>query len=274
MVAGAATIIALFASSFTLRRKKRKDDYERLPEPRRLSAQDLAIIAASLIMTLSMVAIVLVTTNGLIETSGVDTGHMPEAQSPGQPQPRIGESSSLGEPQPGFARGMPRGRRGWLIVVAAVTLTATIILAHLAWKAQHARNAVPRLSEAKPLQPRDDRKMAAEPLELSIDTIDREPDPRRAVISCYRKFETVLREKGLPMPATYTPEEYLADILHRFPVTPTLLWVLTLLFEKARFSNHDVTADDKAAAIEALKKIRLDLIGPLCESTGNQASRE
>lgn len=271
IVAGTAMIIAIFATSFPLRRRKRKDDYERVPEPHRVSAQDVAIIAAVLVATLSLVAVLLVTTNSLIETSITGTSQISEAQN-AKFDVHHAESPSPGELSTAFARGIPLRWRNRGIMFAGLALLAACVLV---WMLQRGRDPFPRHSRPEALQVRNDRKTAVELIELSIGTIEKEPDPRRAVIACYQQFEVVLREKGFPMPATYTPAEYLADILHHFRVTPAPLWSLTLLFEKARFSNHDMTADDKAAAIEALSRIKSGLTDSLCqEGARNQANRE
>lgn len=271
VVAGTAMIIAIFATSFTLRRRKKKDDYERVPEPRRVSAKELAIIAAGLVAALSLAAVLLVATNSLIETSITGASQVSEGQN-AEFDVDHAESPSLGQLSPTFVRGMPLPWRNWAVMLAGLTLLAACVLA---WVLQRVRDPFPRHSQPEALQVRDDRKTAVELIELSIGTIEKEPDPRRAVIACYQQFEVVLRQKGFPMPTTYTPEEYLADILRRFRVTPAPMWSLTLLFEKARFSNHDMTADDKAAAIEALSRIKSGLTDPLCqEGVRNQANRE
>lgn len=48
IVAGTAMVIAIFATSFTLRKRKKKDDYERVPEPHRLSAKSWVRAVAKL----------------------------------------------------------------------------------------------------------------------------------------------------------------------------------------------------------------------------------
>lgn len=271
IVAGTIMIIAIFATSFTLRRKKRKDDYERVPEPHRVSAKDVAVIAAGLVMALSLVAVLLVTTNRLIETGIAGTSQISEPQN-AKFDVHHAESPSAGELSPVFARGIPLRWRNRGVMLAGLALLAACVLA---WMLQRGRDPFPRHSRPEALQASDDRETAAELIELSIGMIEKEPDPRRAVIACYQQFEVVLRQKGFPMPTTYTPEEYLADILHRFRVTPAPLWSLTLLFEKARFSNHDMTAEDKAAAIEALSGIKSGLTDSFCqEGARNQADRE
>lgn len=270
IVAGTVMTIAVFATSFTLRKRRRKDDYERVPEPRRVSTKDLAMIAAALVAVLSLAAVLLVATSNLIATSITGASQISEAQN-AKSDVHQAESSSLGQLPSTFARGLPRWRN-WIVMLAGVTLlVASILVSTL----QRARDSIPRHSRPEAPQVRDDRKTAVELIELSIRTIESEPDPRRAVIACYQQFEAILHQKGFPMPATYTPEEYLAGILRRFRVTPAPLWSLTLLFEKARFSNHDMTVGDKVAAIEALSRIKSGLTDPVCqEGVRNQVNGE
>lgn len=111
-------------------------------------------------------------------------------------------------------------------------------------------------------EPLRDRITSLELIEVSIRAIEAEPDPRRAIIACYEQFEVALAHRGFAVPESYTPVECLETAFRRFNVSPEPLWSLTTLFEKARFSTHEVTGEDKAAAAAALAMIRSSLTAP------------
>ncbi|RMF87561.1 MAG: DUF4129 domain-containing protein [Nitrospinota bacterium] len=95
-----------------------------------------------------------------------------------------------------------------------------------------------------------------EAMALGIEDLRQEPDPRRAVIACYRRLEQVLRQHGLPRRAYETPEEYMRVALRHFSLPAHPFRQLTRLFERARFSLHPLYETDKRQAIEALTTIR------------------
>jgi hypothetical protein len=103
----------------------------------------------------------------------------------------------------------------------------------------------------------------AEELEVvlteTLDDLESEPDPRRAVIRAYARMETVLAAHGLPRNASEAPLEYLARVLRELQVGPRAAHALTELFERARFSQHEIDAAMKDEAIAALATVRDDL---------------
>ncbi len=100
----------------------------------------------------------------------------------------------------------------------------------------------------------------AEALDVSLDDLRAEPDPRRAVIACYARLEQVLASHGLPRRAAEAPFEYLRRMLADLSVTPGSARRLTDLFERAKFSQHAVEPEMKEQAIQALETVRDDLL--------------
>lgn len=90
---------------------------------------------------------------------------------------------------------------------------------------------------------------------LSLDDVRREHDPRRAVLAAYARMEGLFAEDGLARPSSKTPSEYLADVLRASSAPPAALHDLTLLFEEARFSPHEMSGGDRDRAISALVRI-------------------
>jgi hypothetical protein len=93
----------------------------------------------------------------------------------------------------------------------------------------------------------------------SLDDLRAEPDPRRAVIAAYARLERVLAAYGLPRGASDAPLEYLNRMLALLSVRPQAARKLTVLFERAKFSQHAVGPEMKEQAIEALETVRDDL---------------
>jgi hypothetical protein len=98
-----------------------------------------------------------------------------------------------------------------------------------------------------------------EAMTLGIEDLVSEPDPRRAVIACYRRLEQMLRQQGLPRRVYQTPGEYMRIVLCHFSLPTAPCTQLTRLFERARFSQHTLDTIDKAQAIAALTTIRESL---------------
>jgi hypothetical protein len=93
----------------------------------------------------------------------------------------------------------------------------------------------------------------------AIDDLRREADSRKAVIAAYARMERVLGQHGQPRQPSEAPFEYLARILLRLRVRPGAVRDLTELFERAKFSTHDIDQPMKERAIAALISVRDDL---------------
>lgn len=93
----------------------------------------------------------------------------------------------------------------------------------------------------------------------TLDDLRAEADPRRAVIGAYARLERALAAYGLPRKPAEAPLEYLGRTLEDAEVGPVAVKRLTLLFERARFSQHEVGPEMKDQAIEALETVREDL---------------
>jgi hypothetical protein len=94
----------------------------------------------------------------------------------------------------------------------------------------------------------------------SLDDLRAEPDPRRAVIAAYARLERVLASHRLPRRPAEAPLEYLSRMLDDLSVRPEAARRLTNLFERAKFSQHEVGMEMKEEAISALETVRDDLL--------------
>jgi hypothetical protein len=110
-------------------------------------------------------------------------------------------------------------------------------------------------------EPREQR--AAEELEAvlteTIGELEFDPDPRRAVIQAYVRMEAVLGAHGHARLPHEAPLEYLARVLRELDVRAEAAHALTELFERARFSDHEIDAAMRAEAVASLEAVRDDL---------------
>jgi hypothetical protein len=106
------------------------------------------------------------------------------------------------------------------------------------------------------------RETLAEVLSETLDDLRNEPDPRKAVIGAYAKMERTLAARGFPKHEAEAPLEYLGRILGIVEGSGHSARRLTRLFERARFSPHDVDQKMKDDAIESLVGLRAQLEAP------------
>ena len=93
----------------------------------------------------------------------------------------------------------------------------------------------------------------------SLDELRIDPDPRRAIIGCYRRFEHALARSRFPRAPWQTPLEFLRAVLERLPLPADAVRTLTGLFERARFSDEALGEADRQAALEAVLAIQASL---------------
>jgi hypothetical protein len=112
----------------------------------------------------------------------------------------------------------------------------------------------------KPLVVEDDVKTElSTAISDAIDDLEREPDARRAVIAAYARMEGVLARRGHGRNPAETPFEYLSRILLSLRVRAQAVRDLTELFERAKFSTHEIDDAMKQRAISSLVSVRDDL---------------
>lgn len=93
----------------------------------------------------------------------------------------------------------------------------------------------------------------------TLDDLRTERDPRQAVIRAYSRMERTLAARGLPRRETEAPLEYLGRVLDAVQASAHSVRRLTQLFQRARFSTHEIDAGMKEDAIEALSGLRAEL---------------
>jgi|SRR6187549_1314986 hypothetical protein len=104
------------------------------------------------------------------------------------------------------------------------------------------------------------RVTVAQVLSETLEDLEREPDPRKAVIGAYAKMERTLAAKGFPREESEAPDEYLGRILAVVGASGHSVRRLTRLFERARFSEHEIDSGMKEDAIDSLTGLRAELL--------------
>lgn len=99
----------------------------------------------------------------------------------------------------------------------------------------------------------------AEGIRTGVEELEREPDPRRAVILSYVSMERILGDAGWPRARAEAPLEYLARVLAAGGVSETAATRLTDLYERAGFGQQPVTEAMRVDALGALHSIRAEL---------------
>lgn len=98
--------------------------------------------------------------------------------------------------------------------------------------------------------------------EVLADTLDdlrAERDPRRAVIRAYARLERTFAAHDVTREPHETAREFVDRALDRLGVSSFAVRRLTLLYERAKFSSHEIDARMKDDAIEALAGLRAEL---------------
>jgi Domain of unknown function (DUF4129) len=93
----------------------------------------------------------------------------------------------------------------------------------------------------------------------TLDDLRAERDPRRAVIGAYARLERTFAAHDVAREPSETPREYVDRALDRLGVSAFAVRRLTQLYERAKFSPHEIDAAMKDDAIDALAGLREEL---------------
>jgi Domain of unknown function (DUF4129) len=146
-------------------------------------------------------------------------------------------------------QGPTEARFSWLAALTLGSIGLAFAVTFLI-AARHRRRGLP---------PGLSQRLVQEVLEESLDDLRAEPDPRLAVIRTYARMERTFGAHGLPRRPFEAPLEYLERILAFVQASAYSARRLTQLFERARFSEHDVDPQMRDEAIEALIALREEL---------------
>jgi len=93
----------------------------------------------------------------------------------------------------------------------------------------------------------------------TLEDLYAERDPRTAVINAYGRMEQTFAAYRVPREEAETSLEYVERALDRLNVSGWAVRRLTRLFERAKYSSHEVDATMKEDAIETLASVRAEL---------------
>jgi Domain of unknown function (DUF4129) len=135
-----------------------------------------------------------------------------------------------------------------LAVVAILLLVGGIV----AWRAT-------RSTDSPAAEPADAADELRDAIEISLADVESEPDPRRAVIRAYARMEQVFARQGLARLPSETAIEHLRRTLRALRISGGAVERLATLFERAKFSSHQVDAGMKHDALVALADVQAEL---------------
>lgn len=148
-----------------------------------------------------------------------------------------------------------------LFVLGGLVLLALVLAALVRFFAGRDKTLTPGFDH--PDQPEDGIEDDVVDYSTEIDALDRllweigqEPDPRAAIRRVYAALETGLGNPELARQHSETPGLFLQRILGRFDELEAPLRELTTLFERARFSEHQITPPMRDRAIAILVDVR------------------
>jgi len=87
-------------------------------------------------------------------------------------------------------------------------------------------------------------------------------DPRNGIVECWNRFEVQAASAGVARRAWETAAEYTLRILDLVDADEGAVSALAARFREARFSEHDVTEEDRQQAVKALDRIHATLLSP------------
>jgi hypothetical protein len=99
-------------------------------------------------------------------------------------------------------------------------------------------------------------------IDAGIEDLEGITDPREAILAAYARMQLLAELAGVDRRLSDTPNELLARLLHDHRVEPGSARQLTELFERAKFSERPVDETTRRDAIEALRRIRSELLIP------------
>ena len=162
-----------------------------------------------------------------------------------------GETSSSDREANEGDRPLENDRSGLLGAVLTILL-AIIVLgfgALLFWMFRTQR--IPEDADAIPLR---------EAMDAGRTDLEDIVDPREAVIACYAQMRRAALSAGTELDDSDTPVETLARVLQRHRASTSSSTRLTELFQKARFSPHQIDESMRREALEALDEVRAEMM--------------
>ncbi len=181
------------------------------------------------------------------ENPSFNPGQVPPALT----EPDDGDSDSRADPdtesdEPGFP----------VVLIAIVAAAIALAVGLWFWRKHTAQQ--PQSSATNGASSADNLALEINALDRLLWEIEQEPDPRVAIRKAYSALESGLGNAAMARRPPETPGVFLQRLLGRFDDVQlhNQLQELVVLFEHARFSEHEITGDMRDRAVRALGEIR------------------
>ncbi len=184
--------------------------------------------------------------------------HHPPPPPPQQSQPQPSASPEVTRVQhPGAPFRLPLADIAYALLILALIggIVACVVLLR---RRLPEHDAVPPAEASMAEGQRGDLRDAVSSGQRALAGLD---DARAAIIACYLAMERSLASAGAARTAADTPDEFLARAAGAGLVRGAAAGELTGLFYEARFSAHELSAAQRAAAQAALQQLAADLRG-------------
>jgi hypothetical protein len=232
-------------------------------EPRRASALALGFSLAGVLLIVLLIGVAAgIGPSGLVH----GTPHDSIFHAPPPPTP----SSSATTPAAPQGNGqLPHGQSdipGAAVIGTILRIALALWLLSLIWRglrwlaeelaARRSRDPVPVvvdfdvLDDPTPLV-EEMRRDADAQLELLLGGT-----PRNAIVACWERFEEQAERVGLARRPWETSSEFTLRVLDVVSADAAAVSRLAALYREARFSEHEITEDNRQQALEALDRVR------------------
>lgn len=179
--------------------------------------------------------------------------------------PRLPHPPSSGQPP----RHLPRSRPGSLnipVVPILIALGVVVVLVilwyiHRNWRLRRAApGSKPTVAPAaRPVEPQPEPEPDVPALlsgiEQALRLLEEEREPADAIVRAWLGLQETAAESGIVRAAAETPTEFTSRILGRAGADDRAVRTLLRLYLRTRFGDHPATADDVAAARDALRAL-------------------
>ncbi len=100
----------------------------------------------------------------------------------------------------------------------------------------------------------------ADTIQRTIDALAQGSDTRATVIRCYTDMCKVMAKHGVLEEEHLTPREFEELARDNLPVPDDMIHELVMVFEEARYSDHQLTPEDSNRALTALEEVKAKLL--------------
>ena len=108
----------------------------------------------------------------------------------------------------------------------------------------------------------------------TIHQLETEADYRKTVIKCYKQMCKWMKSIGIPKASYQTPREFAITAENLLEIPPESLYALTQIFEKAKYSTHEININDRDKAVSSLNEIMSDRVNISAENVEKTDERE